>query len=95
MGKVKISDCQVVVRYSIYKNEELVTGESLGFKRIIDGIGMFSYLKDEYKKEELEEGNYCFDLFVKENLEDTITLSAANAKEVISKYFETIPLSNE
>ncbi|WP_312498241.1 hypothetical protein [Bacillus luti] len=95
MGKIKISDCQVIVRYSIYKDEELVEGESLGFKRVTDGIGMFSYLKDEYSKEELEEGNYCFDLFVKENLEDTITLSAVDAREVIDKYFETIPLSTE
>ncbi|MGH0736104.1 hypothetical protein ACQVQ3_24470 [Bacillus cereus] len=95
MGKVKISDCQVVIRYSVYKNEELVTGESIGFKHITDGVGMFSHLKDAYLNNELEEGNYCFDLFVKENLEDTITLSAADAKEVIDKYFETIPLSNE
>lgn len=95
MGKVKISDCQVIVRYSVYKNEELVTGESLGFKRVTDGVGMFSYLKDEYSNKELEEGTYCFDLFVKGDLEDTITLSEADAKEVIDKYFETIPLSNE
>ncbi|MDP7977863.1 hypothetical protein [Bacillus multifaciens] len=60
-----------------------------------EGVSFFSYLKNEYSKEELEDTDYCLDLFIRDDIEYTITLCEDTAKRVINKYFETVPLSNE